>query len=271
MASVCRTAAENHCVSCPGLCCSRNLVNLCGYDIWTIARQLEIEPTSFVSFAQISEQSPYNFRLDDSEAAYCPSLYMKEQPYASRRCVFLMELPNHLVRCGIYSLRPIACRAYPLALVEDAVVVKPWAMCPEMRMALNQTDVAYWHAELARHDMEFSIYVLIVTSWNSVVMKMPTSEQLDFRPFLNFLMNVYRKLELVRVKVPEMEWPGIWHHWRRFTSKGINPLSLEIGRTQGPKYWGQWLLGIREVVTESTQGIESNNKGLEKSPLEMLA
>ena len=136
---------------------------------------------------------------------------------------------------------------------------------------IRRLDHAYWHRELARHDMEFSIYALVVASWNKEMMKQPARERLDFRPFLSFVMDVYGRLEEAREMVPEKAWPGIWNLWRKFTSKGINPLSLEISRTQGPEEWKQWLLGIQEAVTASIQGIGCNDRGPEKSPVEMLA
>jgi Fe-S-cluster containining protein len=222
---------QNPCLGCPGACCWQNLINLCGYDVWTIATNLHIRPTDFLAFAELSEESPYDFRLDSSEKAYCLALYMKKLPDGDRRCIFSLDLPNHQLRCGIYPFRPIACRAYPLAFLGEEVVVKPWAMCPEASWELSQLDIAYWQEELARHDMEFSIYALAVGSWNKEAMKQSKQEILDFRPFLNFLMDVYGRLDAIRGTVPAEAWPGIWKHWREFTAGGLNPLFLEMKET----------------------------------------
>jgi Fe-S-cluster containining protein len=175
---------------------------VCGYDAWAIAANLHLKLTEFVAFAELNEENPYNFRLDSSDRAYCLALNMKELPDGSRRCLFALNLPNNQVRCGIYAIRLIACQAYPLAFIGEEVMVKLWALCPEGAWDIGQLDLAYWREELGRHDVEFSIYAFTVGSWNKEVMKQPKTEKLDFRPFLDFLTNVYSRLEIVRRTVP---------------------------------------------------------------------
>jgi Fe-S-cluster containining protein len=258
-----RGILDNPCLNCLGHCCSQNLINVCGYDAWLIATGLTVEPTSFLAFAQMEADSPYHFRLDSSEEAYCLALNMREQPDGRRCCIFLMELPNGQTRCGIYGLRPIACRAYPLTLTEDEVTVKPWAMCPEEYLAPTHPDIASWHAELERHDMEFSIYALVVETWNGKVKDQPAIRELDFRPFLDFLMDIYWRLEPARRAVPEESWPPIWSRWRRFTAEGLNPLLARADDSQADESWQGWLHDIRKAVADSAKGIGGN--GVESS------
>lgn len=244
------------CLSCAAHCCSQNLINICGYDTWLIANGLDVEPTAFLAFAQMEADSPYHFRLDSSEQAYCLALNMREQANGIRRCIFLMELPNGQTRCGIYSLRPIACRAYPLALIEDLVAVKPWAMCREGYPAPSNPDISIWQQELERHDMEFSIYALAVKIWNQKAMEQPVIRELDFRPFPDFLMDLYSRLEPARRGVPEESWPAIWSRWRRFTAEGLNPLLLlPADDPAGDERWALWLQSIREAVADSAERI----------------
>ncbi len=47
-----RTLTQGTCLDCPALCCSQNLINVCGYDAWLIATGLSVEPTSFLAFAR---------------------------------------------------------------------------------------------------------------------------------------------------------------------------------------------------------------------------
>jgi Fe-S-cluster containining protein len=241
----------------PGHCCSQNLINVCAYDVWLIATGLSLSPTSFLAFAQMEADSPHHFRLDGSDQAYCLALNMREQSDGSRRCIFLMELPNGQTRYGIYGLRPIACRAYPLALTEDGVAVKPWAMCRERYPSLSGSDVAIWQAEMERHDMEFSVYALAVETWNRKVMEQADTRELDFRPFLDFLMGVYGRLEPARRAVPEESWPAIWSRWRGFTVEGLNPLLLPVDASVRYESWTGWLQSIREAVGESVQASAS--------------
>lgn len=267
---------ENLCRACPGFCCSQNLINLCGYDVWAIATGLGIDPTSFLAFAQLEADSPYHFRLDSSELAFCLALNMKEwdqprlstpldgegfsveTPEAQRRCIFLMVLPNGQTRCGIYGLRPIACRAYPLALTDKGVEVKPWAMCHDICIAPSGPDADLHQRELESHDMEFSIYALIVGIWNRKVAAQPGVRKLDFRPFLGFLMDVYGRLEPARKAVPEESWPLIWSRWRRFTAEDLNPLLARADDSQANESWQGWLHDIRKALSDSAELVGAN-------------
>jgi Fe-S-cluster containining protein len=267
---VTETAKENPCLGCPGYCCWQNLINVCGCDVWAIAANLHLRPTDSVSFAQLNDENPYNFRLDSSDRAYCLALRMRELPDGSRRCIFALDLPDNQVRCGIYPFRPIACRAYPLAFVGEEVMVKPWAFCPEGAWDKSQPDLNYWREELGRHDMEFSIYACIVGSWNKMAMNQPRLEKLNFVPFLDFLMNIYSNLERVRTEVPEEAWPEIWKQWRRYTARGLNPLLLNSNGAERAATWAWWLQSIRTVITTASEEIRLQNTELEKSPEEIV-
>ena len=256
VSAVRETVKENPCLGCPGHCCWQNLINVCGYDVWLIARELHIKPTDFLAFAELSQESSYNFKLDSSDKAYCLALYMKELPDGSRRCIFALDLPNHQIRCGIYPFRPIGCQAYPFAFAGNKVAVKPWALCPEETWDLTQLDLASWQEELGRHDMEFSIHAFAVGAWNKEMMKQPKLEKLNFRPFLNFLIDVYSRLEVVRAMVPTAARSDVWEQWRQFTAKGLNPLLLEMDEKVSNTGWGWWLQSIQNVVAEASQNIQ---------------
>ena len=265
-----RPIRQNPCLQCPGHCCSQNIINLCGYDVWVIARELHLKPTDFVAFAELNDENPYNFKLDSSDRAYCLVLRMRELPDGSRRCLFTLDLPNNETRCGIYPLRPIACRAYPLAFVGEEVMVKPWALCPEGLWDIRQLDLARWREELGRHDMEFSIYACIVRSWNKMAMNQPMLEKLNFAPFLDFLINTYSGLEIVRREVPAEAWPEIWRQWQCYTARGLNPLFLKSNGTVRMASSAWWLENITEVIALASQDIRLPTVELEKSPEEVV-
>jgi len=263
------TIKENPCLGCPGYCCWQNLVNVCGYDVWLIARELHIKPTDFLAFAEFNTESPYNFRLDSSDRAYCVVLYMKELPDGTRRCIFSLDLPNHQVRCSIYPFRPIGCQAYPFAFAGEEVAVKPWALCPEETWDLSQLDLAYWQEELGRHDMEFSIHAFVIQAWNREIMKQPKLEKLNFRPFLNFLIDVYSRLDTVRAVLPKEAWSDIWKQWRQFTAKELNPLLLKMNQRISMTGWGWWLQSIQNVVAEASHDIQLHATDWGKPPEEI--
>lgn len=261
---------QSPCLGCAGYCCWQNLINLCGYDVWAIAANLHLKHTDFLSFAELNDENPYNFRLDSSDRAYCLALRMRELPDGSRRCIFTLDLPNNQARCGIYPFRPIACRAYPLAFVGEEVMIKPWALCPEGVWDVKQLDLVQWREELGRHDMEFSIYACIVGSWNKMAMNQPRLEKLNFVPFLDFLIDIYGCLETVRSEVRAEAWPEIWKQWRHYTTRGLNPLFLKRNRTARMTSWTWWLENIKKVIAVASQGIQLQTIELEKLPEEIV-
>jgi len=246
-------AKPNPCVACPGHCCSRNLINVCGYDAWVIARELGVSPTDFLAFAQVEKQkTPNSIRLPASEKSYCLVLNMSQQPDGSHRCMFALNLPHDQLRCGIYAFRPIICRAYPFTLEGGQVAVKPSAFCPEEgTWNLYDLDLPSLQQQLVRFEMEFCIYGLIVDGWNEHVAQQPAHEELDFRPFVNIVMDVYDQLEVVRAGVPSDAWPEIWNRCREFISDGINPLESEEMKSRQPHAWERWLQDIHQVVEDA--------------------
>ena len=244
-----KEAKTNPCLNCPGHCCFRNLINVCGYDVWVIAQELSIKPTDFLAFARLeSAGTPYNFQLDGSGKSYCLMLNMNEQPDGSNRCIFGLNLPHQQLRCGIYTLRPIACQAYPFVLDEGDVTIKPWGLCPQGAWNLDALDIPSLKEQLGRFQMEFCIYGLVVARWNEQVAQQPPLEELDFRPFVDFVMDVYEALEGARAEVPSDAWPEIWNQWLETVTSGVNPLGPQGVELDPQRAWVQWLQNIHRVV-----------------------
>jgi Fe-S-cluster containining protein len=207
----------------------------------------------FVGFAKLGKENPYNFKIDGSESSYCLVLNMKELPNGNRRCIFVLDLPDPVVRCGIYSCRPIACRAYPLILKGKQVVIKPWALCSKNVWDKSQFEMTYWRQELQRHDMEFSIHASLVAKWNADMQTQPKMTTLNFRPFFDYFFEVYKQLEPVRAEISEEVWPGIWQQWRNYTGKGLNPLFLGTNGKVKTTGWSFWLHGIENAILQAKQ------------------
>jgi len=239
---------SNPCTTCPGHCCSRNVINVCGYDAWAIARGLGIDPMDFLAFARLEEQTPYNFRLDGSGTSYHLALNMNLYPDGARRCIFGLALPRGQFRCGIYELRPIGCRNYPFTFGNEGPAFKPWALCPQTKWTMDHPDLDALREQLARSDMEFCIYRLVVSVWNESMVNRPSLEKLDFRPFVRYVIETYDRLDVPREEIPPEAWAEIWNRWRDYTAKGINPLELYPIPSDSPPVWGQWLESIRQVV-----------------------
>ena len=248
---IAESSQENRCLKCPGRCCTENLINLCGHDVWVIARELKMHPAEFVGLAQTEEKGPYNFRLDNSEKAYYLVLNMKELPDGRRRCMFGLDSPDGSVHCSIYPSRPIACRAYPLAVSEGEIVVKPWAFCPDGAWSTRHLDLSYWQKELQRHTMEFCIYAFLIAVWHADVRKQPEPRVPRFRAFFEYLTGAYQRLEPARAAVPETAWPRIWRRWHSFAARGVNPLFSEAGSIAKTTMWHLWVRSIQKAGLEA--------------------
>ena len=242
---------QNPCMNCPGLCCSQNLINICGYDVWVIVRELQIHPSDFIGLACLNAGSHYSFRIDGSDKAYGMVLRMKQSPDGNPRCIFAIDLPNNVVRCGIYQIRPVPCRAYPLALDGDKAVVKPSSLCPDGTWNACDCDSSCFGDELARGDMEYSIYSFLLAVWNREMLRWPEPGRANFGAFFTFLLDVYRQLDPARAAIDADDWPAIWSQWRRHTACQINPLSSRTALTGGTASLTQWLRSVREIILEA--------------------
>ncbi len=252
---------QNPCLNCSGHCCSENLINVCGYDAWLIVRDLNVHLTDFIGLAELDEKSPGKFIIDDSGHTYCMVLNMKELSDSSRRCIFALDLSNGVVRCGIYSIRPVGCRTYPMIFADEEVVIKPWAFCDKEVWDIKQIDKSYWEEELWRSDMEFSIYEFIVTVWNNTVMRNSGFKKIDFSVFFNFLFHIYFKLELEREKVPLEAWPEICRQWHQVKAQKHNPLFLKTNEVEESTIWNSWLLSIQHAIIEENYKLRLSIQG----------
>lgn len=122
------------CKNCHGGCCRRYNVPLMGIDIIKICDTLQLDMPFFTSIIPLEperakelENKTALFKFSDvsEENYYTTTLKVIESKYApgTAKCLFLQEwlaevmasdeLTGIIGRCGIYSCRPICCRAFP--------------------------------------------------------------------------------------------------------------------------------------------------------------
>lgn len=122
------------CKNCHGGCCRRYNVPLLGVDVIKICDSLQVDMPFFTSIIQIEPERAKEiknktalFRFPDisGDNYFTPTLKVAESKYApgTVKCLFLQEwiaealgsdeLSGIIGRCGIYSCRPISCRAFP--------------------------------------------------------------------------------------------------------------------------------------------------------------
>lgn len=125
------------CSTCLAGCCRRFNVNITGYDIVRVSHSLGISPSVFLDISEISDED-YMHNLSGKEALFvftdndCKRRYVINlKKLASgifkdvKKCFFLQEWEVEdsnnpiVVKCGIYSIRPLICMVYPAKFVNN--------------------------------------------------------------------------------------------------------------------------------------------------------
>lgn len=120
------------CSSCHGGCCRRYPVDLTGFDIINIVRNMMLNVSVFIELvpAKIKDEAElekkmkghalFKFKGSDNYFRLCLKRTKSFLMPDTYKCVFLQEwhsegsTNNIAGRCGIYSLRPKVCEAYPM-------------------------------------------------------------------------------------------------------------------------------------------------------------
>jgi len=97
--------------------------------------------------------------------------------------------------------------------------------------------------------MEYDIYGRIVELWNSKVTEIERSGQIDFAPFMIYMMDFYNRLHEVRRLVPEDAWPSIWLRWKDSVRGGKDPLAS--AEAQVSDIWHDWTTGAVKVLDDT--------------------
>ena len=124
-----RPPSTHPCASC-GLCCHTYIVPLSGADLHRIVRSLDLAPGDVSIAWRETDPGQDRFRLEPDGQLYSLALEKRTWSRQQSPCVFLMRLPGGQDRCGIYGLRPAACRAYPMLNVRGAVALRDDPLCP---------------------------------------------------------------------------------------------------------------------------------------------
>ncbi len=235
-------ASSRPCERCTGECCKAYIVGLCGYDVWTIATALRLEPTQFAVVITEESPSPSGFRLDASPTTHSLIL-AKKQTEAEERipCTFLMELPGGNGRCGIYPHRPLACRNYPAYLHRGSVAIRENIECAPGSWNLTTLDMPAWRSELLRSQMEWGIYATVVQRWNGEMIGGRHRAGGDaFERYCGYVMDAYRRLDALRRETGEAELARIAQRWGQRSA-----------RESGEDSWRGFLARAERVVHQA--------------------
>src|SRR5450432_4736270 len=96
------------CFTCPAACCHSYLIPSQGFDVWRLARGLQL-PWSEVAEVRADRIVWDAFAIEAQTQRLGLFLRARE----AETCRFLLMLPSGSQRCGAHSSRPLACRVYP--------------------------------------------------------------------------------------------------------------------------------------------------------------
>jgi Fe-S-cluster containining protein len=233
------------CATCTLGCCRYYLVTITGYDAWVIANGMQLAPEQFLITVPQKVPSNRGFLLDRSEQTYDIALDKVPVEGNEKPCIFWLEMPSGVGRCGIYSLRPYVCQTYPAYFVDGEVTRRDDVLCPNEAWHDGTLQQDIWRDRLQRMQVEFDIYGLAVARWNYHVSHTPHLEKISVLGYYTYLMNFYTCLAPLRQQLNAVEWQAMCKSWSAACFKNRSPLAEKIDE-MAP--WATVIDGIRSVA-----------------------
>jgi Fe-S-cluster containining protein len=150
------------CAGCTGNCCRDVVVRVTGFDAWRIRRGQRLEYEQFVEVRADEDPLGESFRIGDQSC----SLFLTKSAVDPASCVFLMNLPGDMRRCGIYADRPTVCAVYPMTLRYGSVELREDVRCAPSDWNLAQLDYPYWRGAFLEYAVERRLFGRVVETWN---------------------------------------------------------------------------------------------------------
>lgn len=233
------------CANCTLGCCRMYRVTVTGYDAWVIASGLNMAPEQFLVSVPQGAPNGYGFLLDGSGSKYEIALDKQRVESEAAPCVFWLELPGGIGRCGIYSLRPFVCQTYPAYFPAGNVVRREDVLCPDDAWRDGVLARPLWRDRLLRMQVEFDIYGLAVARWNYHVQHTAQHTPVSVLSYYTYLMNYYTRLDLIRNAVGAGEWKAMSEVWGLLCAKGASPLIEDLEQIEP---WAQVVEAVRAVA-----------------------
>ncbi|HME81646.1 MAG TPA: YkgJ family cysteine cluster protein [Candidatus Eremiobacteraceae bacterium] len=227
------------CESCTGECCKIYYVNLSGFDVWTIARGTNLAPQQFVDIAQEHEATGIGFKLDATKTTFAMVLAKNPGRDGKQQCAFLMEIGDGVCRCGIYPLRPAACRVFPARLRDGAVTFRDDIVCPKESFNADALDAPAWRMSLLRSQMEWAVYAAVVHRWNELACSTPRGETRTPDEYYAFLMDRYARLDALEHDLQPDELCVLIEGWG------------QPAAARGAPLWERYLRRAEGVIAEA--------------------
>ena len=202
------------CVGCS--CCFGLLIDITGSDVHRLARGLALDPRSFVTQCPSDEtDDDIGFSLEPGGETFTLVLRQRSAAHSrelivehGRPCTFLLGPIQGTTRCGVYGLRPRACRSYPAEILHGEVSLRGIARCP-VSTALTG---AGWRPDVREEQIEGDLHRVVVWRWNRHVLMAP--DRCRFDDYLGYLVDVHDRLAPIWASLTTRpDWPALRESW----------------------------------------------------------
>ena len=175
-------------------CCHTTRVIVGGRDVWRITQALATLPWEYTLYAVALDGAVDAFRLAPGGPAYQLVLAKRGKigPQGAP-CFFLWKLADGHAQCGLGTLRPAVCRAYP-ALLMDGMLAVESAACTCRRWSLVDLDGAPDVALVEHVLAEAAEYSEVVARWNAAVDA--GGREQTFQEYCAYLLDTYAQLNV---------------------------------------------------------------------------
>jgi len=253
------TRGGSACAICDGRCCYEYTVTVTGHDVWRLARGMHMPPHEFLTLVLARDENPLAFRLEfggprldialdevaDERAPGAPDV-----PEGKSPCIFLVQLPGGVGRCGAHPHRPQVCQTYPAYLDGDVVRIRDDVMCPTGAWKLVHMRIARWRDAMQDFVVQRDVYGAVVRAWNARV-EAAGPEHGAFSPleYFDFLIAAYRELAAASHDFAGRDWRAAvaaWAELRQEAGDPLDPASREDLDVPGPV--AVWAARVQDAI-----------------------
>jgi Fe-S-cluster containining protein len=225
------TSVGSACAICDGSCCYEYTVTVTGYDVWCLAQGVRMPPHEFLTLVAARDDNPFGFRLAfggqrlDIALDKVPSENGSDEPEEKAPCVFLVQLPGGVGRCGVHAHRPQVCQTYPAYLDDDVVRIRDDVMCPTGAWKLVHMHIDRWRDAMQDFVVHRDIYAAVVRAWNARVEDAgPEHQGFSALEYFDFLIGIYREIAADSGDFAGGDWRVAMASWSTLRQSAGDPL-----------------------------------------------
>jgi Fe-S-cluster containining protein len=204
------TRLPSPCDGCDARCCRSYTVHVTGADAYRIACGMGLEMVQFLGYVPEVERTDAGFLLEAGGPTFSLMLETARSDETRKPCLFLRVNPATGVgRCGIYPLRPGACRRFPAIRLDDGGVgARDDVVCPDGAWVGHPMDRLSWRVALAREERDKELYAVVVAEWNARVEAERGRPARTVEQYLDHLSDAYGWITRMRRALSPRESAG---------------------------------------------------------------